>query len=218
MKVVSIASPKGGVGKSTVTALLAAIAANAGHRVAIIDLNQDQASVTLWWVLRGEPKNPYLVKDLEDLGEDITVLRNAKFEWLFIDTPPLNVDLIEAAVSYSDLVLVPTKPSVFDLAAIEPLIEICKARRKPHAILLSDVDTAFKTLNASALKAYTEMAPLLDARVSHRSAYANALTNGQVGPEIDKNLVAESQALWAEVVRLSNAKPVAKSKMEASRG
>jgi chromosome partitioning protein len=218
MKVVSIASPKGGVGKSTVTALLAATAANAGHRVAIIDLNEDQASLVLWWTLRGEPKNPYLVQDLENLGEDIAVLGRSKFDYVFIDTPPLNVDLIEAAVSHSNVVLIPSKPSVFDLAAIEPLVEICKARRKPHAILLSDVDTAFKTLNASAMKAYLEIAPIFEARVSHRSAYANALTNGQVGPEIDRTLVAESQALWAEVVRLCNSKPATKSKAEASNG
>jgi chromosome partitioning protein len=218
MKVVSIASPKGGVGKSTVTALLAATAANAGHRVAIIDLNEDQASLVLWWTLRGEPKNPYLVQDLQDLGEDIAVLAKSKFEFLFIDTPPLNVDLIEAAVSHSDVVLIPSKPSVFDLAAIEPLVEICKARHKPHAILLSDVDTAFKTLNTSAMKAYLEIAPIFEARVSHRSAYANALTNGQVGPEIDRTLVAESQALWAELVRLCNSKSATKSKTEASHG
>jgi chromosome partitioning protein len=205
MKVVSIASPKGGVGKSSITALLAVTATMENKRAAIIDLNSDQANLSQWWILRGEPQLPYLVQDLEDLADDIEVLSKAKFDWVFIDTPPLNIDVIDAAVSVSNAVVIPGKPSVFDIAAIEPLIEICRARRRPHALLLSDVDLSYKSLNASAAGAYAELAPMFETRLSHRSAYANALTNGLVGPEIDKTLKLEAQALWLEVQRLASA-------------
>ena len=53
MKVITVASAKGGSGKSTLAVNLAARAAMDNKRVALIDLNCDQANTTAWWVLRG---------------------------------------------------------------------------------------------------------------------------------------------------------------------
>jgi cellulose biosynthesis protein BcsQ len=54
MKVITIAGPKGGTGKSTVCASLAVRATLETGRVALIDLDA-QGTLSEFWVLRGKP-------------------------------------------------------------------------------------------------------------------------------------------------------------------
>jgi chromosome partitioning protein len=202
MKVITVAAPKGGSGKSTVASVLAVRAAMESARVAMFDLNADQASLTQWWVLRGEPMNPRLIEP-ENLARDIEVLKAEGFDWLIMDTPPIDTDLIELAVLKSDAVVIPVRASVFDIGAIEAIVEICKNRRKPFAFLLSAVDTKFKTLNEKAKASLVTDGPIFANFLSYRMAYINALTAGKVGFEIDKTLQPEVDGLWTEVKRLA---------------
>ena len=116
MKVVTIAAAKGGSCKSTVSLSLAVAAVQEGLRVALFDLNADQGDLTKWWKLRGEPKNPRLI-DVEHISRDIEVLRGGKFDYLLIDTPPLDLDVIENSILKSDAVVIPVRPSFFDVEA-----------------------------------------------------------------------------------------------------
>ena len=59
MRTITVASGKGGSTKTTCTATLAVRAAKDG-RVGMIDLNEDQASLTDWWINRGKADNPTL--------------------------------------------------------------------------------------------------------------------------------------------------------------
>ena len=206
MKVITIAAPKGGSGKTTITTLLAVRASREGARVAMLDLNSDQANLAQWWFSRGQPMNPKLEDEVTNITLDVAALRmSGRVGWLFIDTPPVDMDLIENAVAVSDAVVVPVKTSIFDVGAIDSIVEICLAHGKPFSFVLSAADTRFKTLNASALAALVTEGPVFDTRISYRLPYINALTIGKVGPEIDKVLWPEADALWSEVKALAGA-------------
>lgn len=203
MHVVTIASPKGGTGKSTVTSALAVRAAQESLRVAIIDLNADQGSLTKWWIVRGEPMNPRLFPDPSDLIGDVELLRRDGWDWVFIDTPPAASDLVELAILVADAVIVPVRASIFDFGSIEPIVEMCRQRRKPFAFLLSAADSKFKKLTDIAVAALARDGPVLGTRISYRLPYINALTIGRTGPEVEKELASEIDALWSEVKRLA---------------
>ena len=207
MRVVTVAAPKGGSCKSTTTSLLATRAAKESARVAMFDLNVDQANLTQWWFTRGQPMNPHLIRDIQNITRDVEVLRASRFEWLFIDTPSNEIDLIENAVSVADAVVVPVRASIFDVGAVEAVVEMCKAHHKPYAFLLSAVDSKFKKLNETAVAALINDGQILHTRISYRLPYINALTAGKAGFEIEPDLVPEADALWSEVKRLVNANP-----------
>jgi chromosome partitioning protein len=202
MKVIAIASPKGGSGKTTLASALAVRATMESGRVAMFDLNSDQGNLTQWWVLRGEPMNPRLV-EVEHITRDVEVLRASRFEWLIIDTPPLELDIIENAVLKADVVLVPVRASIFDIGSITPVVEMCRERHKPYAFVLSAVDSRFKKLTERAMAALVSEGPICATRISYRQPYISALTGGMAGHEVEEDLRPEIDSLWGEVKRLA---------------
>ena len=202
MQVIAIASPKGGSGKTTLASALAVRAAMESTRVAMFDLNCDQGNLTQWWVLRGEPMNPRLV-EVEHITRDVEVLRASRFEWLIIDTPPLELDIIENAVLKADCVLIPVRASIFDIGSITPVVEMCRERHKPYAFVLSAVDSRFKKLTERAMAALVSEGPICATRISYRQPYICALTGGKAGHEVEEDLRPEIDSLWGEVKRLA---------------
>jgi chromosome partitioning protein len=202
MKVIAIASPKGGSGKTTLASALAVRAAMESGRVGMFDLNSDQGNLTQWWVLRGEPMNPRLI-EVEHITRDVEVLRASRFEWLIIDTPPLELDIIENAVLKADCVLIPVRASIFDIGSITPIVEMARQRHKPYAFVLSAVDSRFKKLTERAMAALVSEGPICATRISYRQPYISALTGGKAGHEVEEDLRPEIDSLWGEVKRLA---------------
>lgn len=214
MKVVTIAAPKGGSCKTTTTTLLAVKAMQDGNNVCMIDLNADQANLAQWHVSRGSPMMPHLEHDITNITRDVAAIRASKrFDWLFIDTPPLDMDVIENAVVVADCVVIPVRASIFDIGAVGAIVEMCKEHHKPYAFLRSAFDTRFKALNQTALAALVPMGTVLGTTISYRLPYINAATAGKTGPEIEKELQIEVGALWTEVQGLANrVKPAVKGR------
>jgi chromosome partitioning protein len=130
---IAVASTKGGSGKSSITAALAVQAAKEGGRVAMLDW-EPQGSLTLWWLMRGKPENPLLIRDdTEPAGAKRNLA--GECDWLFLDTAPAMMDQVELAVQAADFVLVPLLASVFDLMAARAVVALCgdhnSTRRAP---------------------------------------------------------------------------------------
>jgi chromosome partitioning protein len=204
-KIIAVASSKGGTGKSTIATALAARASEEGP-VFLVDANFDQGSASQWWFLRGEPDNPTLVNELGDVTHDLDGLRNDS-EHVIVDTPPMEMNVIEACVMAADAVLIPVRASFLDVSSIDPVAEMCKAHRRPFAFVFSAYDTRHHELKAAALTALVALGPVMGAHTSYRKGYITAMTIGKSGPEIDTSLKAEMNALWAEAKRLANEAP-----------
>ena len=199
MRTITVASAKGGVGKTTIAAALAVRATQESQRVAMFDLNADQGNLSQWWIMRGEPGNPRLIHDIESIPGDVQVLAAENFDWLIIDTPPVEMDLIEQAIVVADFVLVPVRTSIFDVNSIDAVREMCRKHRKPFAFVLSALDSKFKTLTTQTVTALSSEGPILATRVSYRAPYIQAAMAGKSGAEISKDLVPEVDGLWAEI-------------------
>jgi chromosome partitioning protein len=203
MKTITIASAKGGSGKSTLTSALAVRACQDKKRqVAMMDLNFDQGSLSQWWHLRGEPAAPRLALNIENIPRDVRTLASA-YDWLFIDTPPADMDLIEQAIAVADAIVIPVRSGFFDVIAVQSVIEMCREHRKPFAFALNAVDSRFKTLTKQTIAALAELGPMLQAQISYKQAWIQALVIGKTGAEFEKDLRPEIDALWSDVKRLA---------------
>ena len=202
MKTVTIASAKGGSGKSTITSALAVRASQETLQVAMMDLNFDQGSLTQWWIVRGQPMAPRLASNVENIPRDVKTLAT-EFDWLFIDTPPADMDLIEQAIAVADAVVVPVRSGFFDVIAVQSVIEMCRDHHRPFAFALNAVDVRCKTLTKQTVAALRDLGPMFATHMSYRSQYIQALVIGKTGPEIEKELRPEIDKLWSEVKQLA---------------
>ena len=219
MKVFTIAGPKGGCGKSVTTTALAVRATHDTGKVALLDMNEGQGTLTEWWTLRGRPANPFLHEAEGTLEELVDYLRSTGWTYCFIDGPPQEQDLIEMTVYVADAVLIPVKLAYFDTSAIDSIVGMCVRRKKPHAFTISEYDDrkGFANANNLGLEMLEGRGPILTTRISYDPKYRVAQFDGLSGAEISKPLAKEIDALWTEVKELAGMQPTLKS-VEGGRG
>ena len=150
LRVITLANAKGGVGKTTIASALAVRAAEESKRVALLDLDP-QESLASWWTRRGRTKNPKLF-EVDAAVEAIELLISEGWEWVFVDTGPARLDLIEAGVAVSDLVLIPTRPSALDIEQAALSVELCERHGKPHAFILNAAPPSGAKLTKSSMQ------------------------------------------------------------------
>ena len=143
--VITIAQQKGGAGKTTIAASLAAAFA-ATRRVAVLDIDP-QHSLARWHALRAARKGaaPVGFSDVSGwrLAREIDRLRGLN-DVLIVDSPPqLDTDA-RLAIRAADLVLVPLQPSPPDFWAAEGTMTLAAAEKRPARILLNRAPTGGK--------------------------------------------------------------------------
>lgn len=216
-KAIAIASSKGGSGKTTTAACLAVRAAQESGRVALIDLDPQQA-LARWCELRNELITPKLIENVQDATADVPSLKASGWEWIIIDTPPSLMHLIENGIAAADVVLIPVRASPIDLESFEPAVEFCERHGKPFAFLLTHWDGSWK-LTQTAPAVLQRAGKVLAEHISYRAAYVGSMTNGRTGPEYSAKgskkaadeCRAEIDALWLAVKKLAHAKTTAKA-------
>ena len=90
MDILTIASQKGGTGKSTLTAHLAVEAERGGAGpVAVVDTDP-QGSLAAWWNQRAAETPLFAAVDVARLAEHMAALQRERVSLVVIDTPPAN--------------------------------------------------------------------------------------------------------------------------------
>ncbi len=135
MNVITLASRKGGAGKSTLTAHLAACAHAAGRRCLVIDADP-QGSLTLWQSLSADGQRP-LRNAARGIDRALAFAVIDGFEWVFIDTAPTMWVVVQEAIRAATLVVIPARPGFFDLNAVRETVAAARERNKPYCVVLN---------------------------------------------------------------------------------
>jgi chromosome partitioning protein len=211
MHTIALAASKGGVGKTTLCAALAVRAAEESGRVGLIDLDP-QKSLGRWWELRNEPINPRWFQNVDDVDHALEVLEENGYEWVFIDTPPGLIGVIESAIVAADFVLCPTRASAIDVEAVDPVLEFCQQHGKPLRFILNAAEPRWGLTGRSVAYLQHE-GKVLKPWITYRHTYIAAMTVGQSGAELVHNGKRDTKArdeiaeLWLAVKKLVGAKP-----------
>ena len=202
MNIISIVNQKGGSGKTTLALHLAVAASQAGLNTAVIDLDP-QASAANWGDRRKD-KLPHVRPAFASrLPQELNEIRKAGGEIVVIDTAPASDSAALAAAQASDFILIPCRPSYFDLESMANTLGLLKTTGKPVWAVLNAV-----TSQGSEAEAAAETIKALDVRLcpvqlGRRVAYSRAVESGQAVQETEPRSKAaeEVERLYRAISR-----------------
>jgi chromosome partitioning protein len=202
MNVIVFAARKGGSGKSTLTAHLAA--SKPARSCLLIDADP-QGSLTLWHRLRKD-ENLKLRQASRGITDIVKAAKRDGYDWVLIDTPPTMNAIVTDAIRAATLVIIPARPTVFDLASVAETIKLCREVRRPYAVVVNgapakrnDAESPIVTEARSGLAQLN--VPIWAGQITNRSNYALALEAGEGAKEFESHSLAayEIGALWSAI-------------------
>lgn len=184
--VVAVAQQKGGAGKTTLVANLAAAWA-ATRRVGVIDIDP-QHSLARWHALRAahvpkgrdaRPLPAVLCSDAAGwkLANELERMARAADLILVDSAPQVDADA-RRAIRGAALVLVPVQPSLPDLWAAEGTMALAASERRPARLVMNRAPARSRLRTAVEAEAARRGWALLPAALGSRSAYAQAFAQG----------------------------------------
>lgn len=204
MRVLTLASQKGGSGKSTLGASLAVAASEDGERVVVVDLDP-QGSLAEWGRIRrtDQERLDIVFRPMPPgaLAGWIKATREAPrspVTLVVIDTAGTFGEEVLAALAQSDFCLVPVRPSAMDLRAAGPTVDQLYALERSFAFVLNGTNPVTPGRTSDALTALEEggtIAPTVADRTDHRDAAASGLGVTEINPR--GRAADEIRALWA---------------------
>jgi len=198
MRIIVLASRKGGSGKTTLAGHLAVQAElSGGGPVALID-SDPQGSLADWWNLRAAEAPSFVRAKLDELPETLEQLRAHGMKLLIIDTPAALTTTVADLVGLADLVVVPTRPSPHDLRSIGTTVKLVVHLGKPLIFVMNAAPPRAR-ITAEAITLVSEHGPLAPVIVHQRVDFASSMIDGRTVMELPgaSRSADEIAQLWA---------------------
>ena len=187
--VIAIIGQKGGTGKTTVAVGLAAVAAEAGQSVALLDLDPQTNAAN--WKDRREAENPaVLPTPLGRLKQALKVCAENEADIVIIDTPGKSDSTAIAAAKVANVVLVPTAAQVFEIETLQSVRELIRMADNPLAfVVINEMHPAATNLaeQAKAIVGQASGMKVCPVHLCARDIYGSAPAEGKAPNEIEPN-------------------------------
>ncbi|OUR75715.1 chromosome partitioning protein ParA [Alphaproteobacteria bacterium 46_93_T64] len=184
MKVIAVASQKGGSGKTTLAGHLAVQAEMAGAGpVALVDTDP-QGSLSEWWNER-EAETPLFARTtIENLKSDVDRMSHMGIKLLIIDTPPAITETIATVLTVADLLIIPTRPSPHDLRAVGATVELAEGLDTPLIFVVNGATPRARITSEAAI-ALSQHGTLAPSIVHQRVDFASSMIDGRTVMELN---------------------------------
>ena len=217
--IITFASPKGGVGKSTSCLAIAGALASRGHSVLVLDL--DQTNTLIRWYRQHQPSIAGLTVDAVpeiDLFKTLTALYRERSGYILIDLAGALSNVMLQAAAIAHLTITPAKLSEPDILEATKLhhqlakLASVNGRAITHRVLINEAAALLPTYQRHILDQIAA-SPLqrFDTLMHQRAPYAEAFLTGQPAHFADRNrppvrkAVEELDALLEEILGVMTA-------------
>lgn len=206
--IISIANPKGGVGKTTLTVNLATTLISKYPDTRILELDLQRSS-SLWSGYRVErgitPEIPVaVVSSVKQIPTVTAPYRDNPRALLIVDCGGIDSDFNREAMSVSDPIIIPTRPSQVEVYALTRALSVLKAVGKTGYVLNNGAFPASISKLVDLAEYVNEMDgfKLLNTVVRLRADFQDAYGAGMSVVEYNRNSrAAEEITALAEEVR-----------------
>jgi chromosome partitioning protein len=205
VRTIALLARKGGAGKTTVAIHMGVLAQAADQRVVFFDLDP-QRSLAAWWQSRAASTPPLVETDARRLPELLREAAGEGYDLAVVDTPPAVTFDTARVAGAVDLVLIPLRPSVLDVYAVESTAAVVKATKARALLVLNAcVPPTVAGESATTAEARTTLAGMglavAGTSLAQRIDYTRALNGGEAVSEFapDSKAAAEVRRLWSEV-------------------
>lgn len=183
MQVWVMSCQKGGAGKTTVATNLAVAASQAKEKVLIIDTDPQESSAR-WWERR-EEDSPELVKlKPDEVTEAVALAKDNGYTLVIIDTAGRESVQDNQAVLAATFCLVPCQPSLADIEAVYPTVDLLKRTKKNYAFVLTRCPSVGQD-QLSAREGLSALGLVAKPYTVERKAYKLAYATGEGVTEFD---------------------------------
>jgi chromosome partitioning protein len=185
MRSIAFLTQKGGAGKTTLAASLAATAASTGEKVIVLDLDPLQSLVR--WAERREsakPANKVIVEPLERdrlprLRTILEGLAGAGFTLAIFDTSGADATAVRLVSEVADLCLLPARPTCLDVEATAATFRAVFLAKRKAAFVLNQCPSSYQSMRASeAAKRLISLGVLAEPMLSARMVFQDAIAAG----------------------------------------
>jgi chromosome partitioning protein len=229
LKVITVASQKGGVGKSNCAIHMAAEAVRNKKKAIIIELDGQGTASQVWRAKRDRlaGKGDLLHKvDREPLPPNVVSIHSVQLEGILeryrasgydyavIDLPGTDSPGVNHAVNASDFVLVPSRPNITDLMSSGKTVGIIHRLNRPYAYVLTFLQRSGKQAEEAREGLEEDGHVVAPGGISDLKDYEEAIESGKTVYEIkrDGKAADEIKRLWkwlAKQLEVEDAKQVA---------
>jgi chromosome partitioning protein len=183
--IIAVVNQKGGCGKTTIATNLAALFAEDGREVLLVDADPEQRSAMNWCADRPEhlPKIHSSILPARNLRKDAETLRQ-KWEVVVIDGGARVTEHAHAAVAAADWLIIPVKPSKVDLDATAVFLDVVQgdmAKRDDLSggVLLNQLQAGTAIAEAAQQQIAEWDFPVFKSSLHSYVAFTEALWQGQ---------------------------------------
>ena len=139
MKIITIATQKGGAGKTTLATNLAVASAEANNITLLIDTDARQKTALEWFQKREKQDNPLVIEapDQKTLLKILELAKGKEIDRIFIDTQGADTPLVNDAISQADYCIIPCGSGGFDIPAQRITASVIKRLGKNAAFIIT---------------------------------------------------------------------------------
>jgi chromosome partitioning protein len=184
MKTLAFFSQKGGSGKTTLAVHTAVAAQEDGERVVLVDTDPQKSTAT-WGNTRRNEAPTIISVGAAALADVMKAARHDAMTLCILDTAPHAAPDAARTAKVADLVVIPCRPTAFDLAAAPAAVEIVRAASVPAVFVLSACPFRAPEIAETREILKNLGLPVAPVQITDRRAFARAVATGRAVTEFD---------------------------------